>query len=176
MDQRTYQHHADPFADNPGLDDPFADRAPTLPPPPKGLMIIGGVASIVTSAIYLILGAFALMIGSLVMSIFASGKDVVEKGLLSGSGLIAITFTLLAAAGIAAGALTIARRRWAAYANIAVQLLFVAAWTAMMVNKPNGFTALLIVLDLAAATLTALGLRKLSSWAAGGQTPAVGLV
>jgi hypothetical protein len=166
----------DPFAENPSYEDPFADRAPTLPPPPKGLLIIGGVVSIVTSAIYLIFGAFMLMIGSLVMAIFASGKEVVEKGLLSSSGIIAVTFTLLAAVGIACGALTIARKRWAAYANIVVQLLFVGAWSYMMVTKPTGLTVFLIVLDLAAVTLTLLGLKKLSAWSSGAQTPAVGFV
>jgi hypothetical protein len=156
--------------------DPFADRAPTLPPPPKKMMIIGGVVSIITSAIYLILGAFMLMIGSLVMAIFASGREVVEKGLLSGSGLIAVTFTLLAAVGIACGALTIARKRWAAYANIVVQLLFVGAWSYMLVGKPNFLTVILSLLDLTAVTLTLLGLKKLSAWSSGAQTPAVGSV
>lgn len=166
----------DPFAESPQYVDPFADRAPTLPPPPRKLLIIGGVVSICTSAIYLILGAFMLMIGSLVMAIFSSGKEVVEKGLLSSPGIIAVSFTLLAAVGIASGALTIARRRWAAYANIVVQLLFVGAWSYMLVGKPNGVTVFLILLDLAAVTLTLLGLKKLSAWSSGAQTPAVGLV
>lgn len=157
---------------DPGYVDPFAGRAPTPPPPPRGLLIFSGVLSVCTSALYLILGGFMLLLGSLVLSIFMSGRDVADK-VFTGYGLIAVVFTLLAALGIAAGALTIARRRWAVLINVALQLLFVGAWSCMMVNKPNALTACLILLDLTAAALGVVGLRKLSAWAAQGAAPAV---
>jgi hypothetical protein len=152
---------------NPAYIDPFAHRTPTpAPPPPRGLPIISGVLSICTSALYLVLGAFMLLIGSLVLAIFMPGEEVVSRGLLSHSGLVALAFTLLAVVGVVSGAFTIARRRWACLLNALVQLLFAAAWIAWTVYKPNALSACFGALDLAIATLSLVGLRRLSIWAA----------